>query len=226
MSNSSERPAQSLPVSDAASVQSFDPAKLTAQQNYKLLAGSVLPRPIAFVSSVDLDGVLNLAPYSFFTVASANPPILCFSASIREPKNGLARHKDTLENIRLTGEFVVNVVSEDFVEKMNETAAQVPPSVDEFALSGLTPLASEVVRAPRVAESRVQMECRLVQIVEASKLPLGGSLVLGEVVRFHVADQVLAGEWRIDPDKLRAVGRMGGLDYVRTTDRFAMERPK
>jgi flavin reductase (DIM6/NTAB) family NADH-FMN oxidoreductase RutF len=206
--------------------RSFDPAQLSPVENYKLLTGSVLPRPIAFVSSVDLDGVLNLAPYSFFTVASANPPIVCFCPSLRQPKNGLGAHKDTLANIRLTGEFVVNIVSEDFVDQMNQTAAAVPPSVDEFTLSGLTPLASEVVRAPRVAESRVQMECRLVQIVEVSRLPMGGSLVLGEVVRFHVANEVLGPDLHIDADKLQAVGRMAGSDYVRTTDRFALERPK
>jgi flavin reductase (DIM6/NTAB) family NADH-FMN oxidoreductase RutF len=221
-----DSPHSPSPVAESAAVESFDPAKLTPQQNYKLLAGSVLPRPIAFVSSVDPAGVLNLAPYSFFTVASANPPIVCFCTSVREPKNGLARHKDTLENIRLTGEFVVNIVSEDFVGQMNETAAQVPPSVDEFALSGLTPLPSEVVRAPRVAESRVQMECRLVEIVEVSTLPMGGSLLLGEVVRFHVASEVLAGELHIDPEKLRAIGRMAGASYLRTTDLFELERPK
>jgi flavin reductase (DIM6/NTAB) family NADH-FMN oxidoreductase RutF len=218
-------PESSTPAA-LATLSSFDPATLSPQENYKLLAGAVLPRPIAFVSSVDSDGVRNLAPYSFFTVASANPPVVCFAPATREPGNGLGAHKDTLANIRLTGEFVVNIVSEDFVDQMNQTAAQVPPSVDEFTLAGLTPLASDMVQAPRVAESRVQMECRLVQIVEVSRLPMGGSLVLGEVVRFHVAVEVLAGELRIDPDKLRAVGRMAGSDYVRTTDRFALERPK
>ncbi|HEY0785457.1 MAG TPA: flavin reductase family protein, partial [Acidobacteriaceae bacterium] len=140
--------------------QSFDPATQSAQQNYKLLAGSVLPRPIALVSSIDAAGVPNLAPYSFFTVASANPPALCFCPSVRAPTNGLRPVKDTLENIRATREFVVNIVSEDFIEQMNQTAAQVPPSVDEFALARFTPLASDLVRPPRVAESRVQMECR------------------------------------------------------------------
>ena len=214
----------SPPVS---SLRSLDPAQLSVQENYKLLTGSVLPRPIAFVSTVDAQGTRNLAPYSFFTVASANPPIVCFCPSLREPKNGLGATKDTLENIRATGEFVVNIVSEDFVEKMNQTAAQVPPWVDEFELAGLTPLASEVVRAPRVAESRVQMECRLLQVVEASALPMGGSIVLGEVVRFHVSEEVFAQPegLHIDPARLCAVGRMAGAAYVRTTDLFDLERP-
>ena len=189
-------------------------------------SGSVLPRPIAFVSTVDAAGVFNLAPYSFFTVASANPPIVCFCPSVREAKPGLAATKDTLENIRATGEFVVNIVSESIVEEMNQTAAQVPPSVDEFSLAGLTPLQSDLVGAPRVAESRVQMECRLLQIVEASSRPMGGSIVLGEVVRFHVADEVLEAEMHINADKLQAVGRMAGSDYIRTTQRFALDRPK
>ena len=221
-----EQPDSSAAALALPTMRTFDPAQLGPQQNYKLLAASVVPRPIAFISSVDAEGVRNLAPYSFFTVASANPPIICFCPSVREPKNGLGATKDTLENIRATGEFVVNIVSEELAEKMNQTAAQVPPSVDEFALAGLTPAASEAVGAPRVAESLVQMECRLVQIVPVSALPMGGSLVLGEVVRFHVADEVLAPGLHIDPDRLHAVGRMSGADYVRTTDRFSLERPK
>jgi flavin reductase (DIM6/NTAB) family NADH-FMN oxidoreductase RutF len=121
-------------------------------------------------------------------------------------------------------EFVVNIVSEEFVERMNATAAQVSPEVDEFELSGLTPMASELVKPARVAESHVHMECRLLQVVHVSDRPLGGSLVLGEVVRFHVRQDYIE-NFRIDPDKLRAVGRMAGSTYARTTDRFELERP-
>lgn len=188
---------------------------------YKLLIGSVVPRPIAFVSSASGAGIRNLAPFSFFTVASANPPVVCFAPMFRG-QNGSA--KDTLANIRETGEFVVNIVSEDFGPQMNMTAGEYPPEVDEFEVSGLTPLASEVVKPARVAEARVQMECVLRQIVEVSALPLGGSLVLGEVVRMHVADEIVA-NYRIDPDKLGAIGRMGGPSYARTRERFEMERP-
>ncbi|RRA49966.1 flavin reductase family protein [Acidipila sp. EB88] len=207
-------------------MQSFDPQQLSPKDNYKLLAGAVVPRPIAWVSTVDEAGVYNLAPYSFFTVASANPPIVCFCPSVREAKDGLLASKDTLRNIVATGEFVVNIVSEASVEAMNETAAQVEPGVDEFALAGLAVEPGEVVRAPRVAGARVQMECRLREIVVASALPGGGSIVLGEVVRFHVSEQVLEGELHIAPEKLEAVGRMAGGTYVRTTDRFELERPK
>lgn len=200
----------------------IDPGATGPKDIYKLLVGIIVPRPIAFVSSISPDGVLNLAPFSFFTAISANPPAVCFSPTVR---GGDGKRKDTLENIAATKEFVVNVVSEDFARQMNACSADFPPEVDEFAVSGLTPLASELVRPPRVAESRIHMECRLLQIVEVSALPLGGSLVIGEVLRFHVADE-LFDNFRVDPDRLHPIGRMGGPTYTRTTDRFEMERPK
>ena len=128
-------------------------------------------------------------------------------------------------NIEATGEFVVNIVSEEFAEQMNLCSADVPPEVDEFELSGLTPVASDLVKPPRVAESKVQMECRLHQIIRVSDQPGGGILVLGEVLRFHVLESLLDG-YKIDPDRLNAIGRMGGPTYVRTRDRFEMQRPK
>lgn len=199
----------------------IDPAEASAQDVYKLLIGSVVPRPIAFVSSQSREGLRNLAPFSFFTVASANPPIVCFCPMVRASG---AAPKDTRRNIEETREFVVNIVSEDFASKMNETSGDFPPDVDEFAVSGLTPVASLVVSPPRVGESLVSMECKLTQIVDVSTAPLGGSIVIGEVARFHVADEVVE-NFRIDPDKLRAIGRMGGMSYARTTDRFDLARP-
>ena len=200
----------------------IDPASTGAQNVYKLMIGVIVPRPIAFVSTVSADGILNLAPFSFFTAVSANPPVIAFSPMVRGSDG---QHKDTLRNVEATGEFVVNIVSEEFVAQMNLCSGEYPSEVDEFALSRLTPLASELVTPPRVAESKVHMECRLVQVVHVSRKPLGGSIVLGEILRFHVADAVID-EFRTDPDALKAVGRMGGPTYVRTTDRFNMERPK
>jgi flavin reductase (DIM6/NTAB) family NADH-FMN oxidoreductase RutF len=199
-----------------------DPATSQPRDVYKLMVGAIVPRPIAFVSTRSADGVLNLAPFSFFTAISANPPVICFSPMIRSSDG---QKKDTLRNIEATGEFVVNVVSEEFAAQMNLCSQEFPPEVDEFAASGLTPLASETVKPPRVAESHIQMECRLVQVVHVSPKPLGGSIVLGEVLRFHVDDAVVS-NFAIDPDKLRPIGRMGGPTYTRTTDRFNMERPK
>ncbi|HBY64111.1 MAG TPA: flavin reductase family protein [Solibacterales bacterium] len=185
------------------------------------MVGVIVPRPIAFVSSLSTEGVRNLAPFSFFTAVSANPPVICFSPMVRGSDGSL---KDTLRNIEATGEFVVNVVSEEFAGPMNACSPEFPPEVDEFAVSGLTPVESDLVRPPRVGEARVAMECRLVQVVHVSAKPLGGSLVLGEVLRFHV-DGELFDNFKIDPDRLRAIGRMGGPSYVRTTDRFEMARP-
>jgi flavin reductase (DIM6/NTAB) family NADH-FMN oxidoreductase RutF len=199
-----------------------DPRDSGYQDVYKLLIGAIVPRPIAFVSTMSPEGVRNLAPFSFFTAVSANPPVICFSPSARQ---GQHRLKDTLFNIATTREFVVNIVSEEFAEKMNICSADFPPDVDEFEASGLTPVASDLVKPPRVAESHVQMECKLYLTIEVSELPGGGSLVLGEVVRFHVDDEYVD-NFRIDADKLRAIGRMGGNVYTRTTDRFELVRPK
>lgn len=198
-----------------------DPQSTAVSDIYKLLIGTIVPRPIAFVSSINADGAFNLAPFSFFTAISANPPVICFSPMVRASDG---TRKDTLRNIESTGEFVVNIVSEDFAAQMNLCSVEFPPEVDEFAASGLTPVASELVKPPRVAESRVNMECRLMQIVNVSAKPLGGSLVIGEVLRFHVADEVFQ-NFRIDPDLLRPIGRMGGPTYTRVTDRFDLVRP-
>jgi len=200
----------------------INPAEHDCRNVYKLMVGAIVPRPIAFVSTTSAEGVRNLAPFSFFTGICANPPVICFAPTIRGTDG---TRKDTLRNIEAVPEFVVSVVSEEFAEKMNLCSAEVPPEVDEFELSGLTPVASDLVKPPRVAESHISMECRLVQIVEVSAKPLGGSLVIGEVLRFHVDDGLIE-NYKIDPEKLHAIGRMGGATYTRTTDRFDLERPK
>jgi flavin reductase (DIM6/NTAB) family NADH-FMN oxidoreductase RutF len=189
---------------------------------YKLMIGGVVPRPIAFVSSLNPSGVRNLAPFSFFNAVCSNPPTVLFTTTIR--KDGT--EKDTLNNVEATREFVVNIVSEDFAVAMNTASAEVPPDIDEFVLSGLTPVASECVKPPRVKESRFSMECRLTQIVRINpRQPGGGNIVIGEVVLFHIADEIID-NFRIDPDKLNAIGRMGGPTYSRTRDRFELIRPK
>jgi flavin reductase (DIM6/NTAB) family NADH-FMN oxidoreductase RutF len=203
------------------SMLAFDPGNHSAGDIYKLMIGAIVPRPIALVSSIDEKNVRNLAPFSYFTACSANPPVVVFCPILRPAP---PRAKDTLRNVMATREFVVNIVSEDFAQGMNATAAQVPPEVDEFELSGLTPIASELIRPPRVAESHIHMECRLLQTMQVSDKPGGGTLVLGEVLRFHVREDLIE-DFRIDPDKLRAVGRMAGSTYARTTDRFELERP-
>jgi len=197
-----------------------DPATQPPQNTYKLLIGSIVPRPIAFVSTISPSGVYNLAPFSFFNAVCANPPTVLFCPNNRNPT------KDTLRNVKATGEFVVNIVSEDIAGKMNVTSGDYPPDVDEFQVSGLTAVASDLVKPPRVRESRVSMECKATQIIPigAEGQAWGGNVVLGEVLRFHVDDAIVH-DFRIDPDKLLAVGRMGGNEYCRIRDRFELIRP-
>jgi flavin reductase (DIM6/NTAB) family NADH-FMN oxidoreductase RutF len=208
----------------------LDPAGASHLDVYKLMIGSIVPRPIALVSTRSEDGVLNLAPFSFFTGVSVDPPMICFCPlhrGVPDPRMDAPAdtRKDTLRNIVRTREFVVNVVSDEIAAAMNLASGEYPREVDEFEVAGLTPVPSDVVKPPRVAESHVQMECVLYLALELSGLPLGGNLVLGEVVRFHVADHLVE-NFRIDPEKLRAIGRMGGNSYVRTGERFDMPRPK
>jgi flavin reductase (DIM6/NTAB) family NADH-FMN oxidoreductase RutF len=197
----------------------IDPAAHSPSDSYKLMIGAIVPRPIGFISTVSPDGTYNLAPFSFFTAVCSDPPVVCFASGARNPP------KDTLSNARVTGEFVVNIVTEEIAEQMNLCAGDYPADIDEFALSRLTPAPSDLVRPPCVLESPVNMECKVLQIVDVSARPAGGSLVIGEVVRFHV-DSSIVTNFRIDPEKLRAIGRMGGNGYTRTRDRFEMARPR
>jgi flavin reductase (DIM6/NTAB) family NADH-FMN oxidoreductase RutF len=197
----------------------LDPAVITPTAAYKLLIGCVVPRPIAWVSTVGADGVLNLAPFSFFMGACDEPPHVAFSAS---PRNG--GKKDTVRNLEHTGDFVVNVVDDARAEAMNLTSGEYPPSVDEFALAGLTPAPGVKVRAPRVAESPISLECRVARIIPVGHGP--HSLVLGEVVLYHVRDDLYdPATGRIDMHRLRPVGRLAGNLYAHIHDIFEMKRP-
>jgi flavin reductase (DIM6/NTAB) family NADH-FMN oxidoreductase RutF len=213
-------------VSSLRPMVTINPTEHEPHQVYKVMSGIIVPRPIALVSTVDRDGVANVAPFSFFCGVGAVPPTLLFCPALRAVSgDGSIPRKDTLRNVEETGEFVVNVVSEAIAAAANMTAAEVPPDVDEFQLAGLTPLRSDIIRAPRVAESPAQMECKLVQVIYTSHEPGGGVIVLGEVVRFHVREDLLD-NFRIDPVGLDAVGRMAGNTWVRTRDRIELARPK
>lgn len=181
----------------------IDPDTLDPQSCYKLLIGSVVPRPIAWTSTVSGDGVRNLAPFSFFTVASRNPPMLCISVGPRTSDDQPT--KDTLDNVRETREFVINIVSMPLANAMHESSKTHPPDADEFEAAGLTPASCEVVKAPRVEEARVSMECTLERV-----LPLGSDhLIIGRMVRFHVRDDLYQ-NGRIDIKKLQPLGRLAG----------------
>lgn len=190
------------------------------REAHRFLMGIIVPRPIAFISTVGEDGVYNIAPYSAFTNLSISPPIVCFSVA---PKRD-GKKKDTLRNIEYSGEFVINMVTEEIAEVMNLASASFPPEVDEFKEAGLTPLPSDLVKAPRLAESPTSMECRRLQILEFGERPRHSSIVIGEVVLVHVRDDFCE-EGKIQYDRFKAVGRMGGESYCRTRDTFEMVRP-
>jgi flavin reductase (DIM6/NTAB) family NADH-FMN oxidoreductase RutF len=205
---------------------SFNPAECQQRQIYKLMTGIIVPRPVALVSTMSRNGVANLAPFSFFCGVGSAPPTVLFCPSLRpsdSPDQG--QRKDTLRNVEETGEFVINVVSEEIAAAANVSSAEVPFEVDEFVLSGLTPIPSEAVRPPRVAQSPAQMECKLLQVIYTGHAPASGVIVLGEVVRFHLREDLFE-DFRVDPAGLDAVGRMAGNTWVRTRDRIELLRPK
>ncbi|MBQ4889673.1 flavin reductase family protein [Shewanella sp. MMG014] len=197
----------------------FLPHTLTAQQMYKLLIGGITPRPIAWVSTVSAKGVPNLAPFSFFTVASANPPVLCFNPMSTD--KGV--EKDTLVNIREQQEFVINTVSHQDLSVMNQTCHSLPPEQNEFEYAGIETLDSTIVKPSRVKQAVVSFECRLNQIVDLGNQPLAGHLILGDVVAVHVKDDAID-NFKIDADQLDAIGRMAGSDYCLTRDKVQLMR--
>jgi flavin reductase (DIM6/NTAB) family NADH-FMN oxidoreductase RutF len=197
----------------------IDPQTAALQVLYKLLIGCVVPRPIAWVSSLSEDAIPNLAPFSFFMAVCNNPPTLAFSSGRREGNN-----KDTVRNIEYTQDFVVNLVDDGLAEKMNLTSGEYPPEVDEFALTGLTAAPSMQVKAPRIAEAPINMECRVVQILPVGRGP--NSLVLGEIVYFHIRDDLYnPTSGRVDMYNLHPVGRLAGELYSHVHDIFEMKRP-
>ena len=199
----------------------IDPKESTYIDAYKLMVGGIVPRPIAFVSTVAADGRLNLAPFSYFNAITSAPPTICFAPGRRHTDGG---RKDTLNNIETTGEFVVNVVTEDIAAAMNKTATDFPPPVDEFEVAGPTPAPSEVVKAPRVKESPINMECKLYQVIHIGEERAGGgSLVIGEIVMWHIADELYV-NGRIDTMALKPLGRLAGTRYTTLGKIISMKR--
>lgn len=198
------------------------PSTVAWNSVYKIMIGSIVPRPIGWISTVNSEGKRNLAPFSFFTAASANPPHVVFCPMIRT-RDG--EPKDTLRYVRETGEFVVNIVTESLVEAMNLTSGEYGDDIDEFDMAHLTAAPSITVKPPRVAESPIHYECKLVQIVDLSAEPGGGSVVIGRVEHIHVDDSFLIGTDKIDIARLHAIGRLAGDSYARVNDLFDLKRP-
>lgn len=189
----------------------INPEKLVWRDAYKLLVGSILPRPIAFVTTMDENGIINAAPFSFFTAICADPMLICFSPMIRGT-DGMK--KDTLANIEATKQFVINIVSEDFIEQMNICAGEFSSETDELEIAGLNKTESKRVNVPRVKESKVHLECKLEQVLHFGEQKGAGSLVIGKVIHVHVADE-LYDNGRIDTEKLKPVGRLAGQMYTK-----------
>lgn len=198
----------------------FDPQNLEQSAIYKLLTGAVIPRPIGWISSISEDGILNLAPFSFFNAVGDDPPHVMFS-TVR----GNDTNKDTLNNVLATKQFVVNMVTEDVVEKMNTTSQPVPSNESEFDLANLTPIASVKVKPPRVKESPITMECELVHHYTLENHKFGGAtIIIGRIVMFHVDESVLLDNYKINLDTYKPVARLAGSNYSKLGEIFSIKR--
>ena len=199
----------------------IDPDKSSFQDNHKIMIGSILPRPIALVSTISLDGNNNLAPFSYFNGVCSNPPSIMF-APARRGYDG--KIKDTLNNIESTKEFVINIVSEDFASQMVSCSTDYEPEIDEFNISELTPIKSTKIKSSRVQEARISYECILQQIIPVGNSgPGGGFVVIGEIVLFHIDDELYNNGY-INIQKLNPIGRLAGDNYARVNDTLVIKR--
>ena len=203
---------------------SFTPKELTVAKMHHYLLGAIGPRPIAFASTIDGNGQANLAPFSFFNVFSANPPILIFSPARSGRTNTT---KDTYNNVKAHPEVVINVVNFDIVEQMSLASSPYPAGESEFVKSGLTPIPSDLVKPFRVKESPVQFECKVNQVIELGTEGGAGNLIICEVVKFHIDESYLDENQLIDQQKIDLVARMGGNWYCRASEHamFELEKP-
>lgn len=198
----------------------FDPSKISGSDTYKLLTGVVIPRPIGWISSISPNGEYNLAPFSFFNAVGEDPPHVMFSTVRTGDKN-----KDTLNNVLATKQFVVNMVTEDLAEKMNITSQAIPSNESEFDLAGLTPIDSVKIKAPRVKECLVTMECELVHHYFLEDHKNGGAcVVIGRVVLFHVDEKIIIEGTKINLEEYKPVARLAGSNYSKLGEIFSIKR--
>lgn len=196
------------------------PTEMNHADFYRTLIQVITPRPIAWVSTISASGVTNLAPYSFSNGVSANPPSHLFCPVNR----GNGSEKDTLVNVRATGEYVCNVVPYALRTPMNDSSADFPPHESEFEAAHIATAPSRIVKPPRVHDAPVALECKVLQIVSLASGPYAGHVVIGEIVAVYIHDAVMT-EGAVDPAKLDTIGRLGGPHYSRTTERFTLPRP-
>jgi flavin reductase (DIM6/NTAB) family NADH-FMN oxidoreductase RutF len=196
--------------------------KHSISELYRLVTSCAVPRPIALVSTVSAEGINNVSPYSYFNFVSTDPLMLMFAPIL----DGKGIEKDSHRNAEATKEFVVAVVTEAMAIPVNQSSASYPRNIDEFKETGLTPGKALHVKAPLVMESPVNFECKLHDIIRLGTHPYAGNIVIGEVIAIHIKDGFVTEKGTVDPDKLKAIGRMGQSGYVRTSDRFDLARPK
>jgi flavin reductase (DIM6/NTAB) family NADH-FMN oxidoreductase RutF len=204
-------------------IKSIDPISLETKELHKILLSSIAPRPIAFASTIDSNGNVNLSPFSYFNVFSSNPPILIFSPS-RRVRDNTTKH--TLENAMETKEVVINVVNFPIVEQMSKSSVEYEKGVNEFIETGLTQVKSMLVKPPRVLESPVSFECKVQDIVSLGESGGAGQLIIAKVVQIHIDKKFIDNKGDIDSEKLDLVARMGGDWYTRTTKESMFKIPK
>lgn len=203
-------------------MQRFEPHECSERENYKVLTGSIIPRPIAFITSESKAGALNAAPFSYFNIVTADPPMLSIAIQ-RQP----GKQKDTAHNILTTEEFVVHIVDESIIDEVNETSATLDHGNNELQRTKLSTTPSRKIQTPAIKEAKVRFECRLEQ-----HIPLGGNdnvastdLIIGKIVCYHVANEIYS-DGKINPNALQAVSRLAGANYATLGTNFAIERPK
>ncbi|MBL7885381.1 MAG: flavin reductase family protein [Flavobacterium sp.] len=198
----------------------FDPNELEHSAVYKLITGSVIPRPIGWISTIDQNGINNLAPFSYFNAVGEDPPHVMFS-TVR----GNDTNKDTLNNVLSNGQFVVNMVTEELAEKMNLTSQSVASDVDEFQLANLTPIASDKIKPMRVKESPISFECELVHHYFLENHTNGGAcIIIGRIIMMHFADSVLLDNFKINLETYKPIARLAGSNYAKLGELFSIKR--
>jgi flavin reductase (DIM6/NTAB) family NADH-FMN oxidoreductase RutF len=198
----------------------FNPQDLEQTAIYKLLTGIVIPRPIGWISTISEDGINNLAPFSYFNAVGDDPPHVMFSTVHSNNSN-----KDTLNNVLATKQFVVNMVTEDLVEQMNLTSQPIAANESEFELAGLTPIASSLVKPPRVKECKITMECEMVHHYKLENSKTGGAtIVIGKIVLFHIDESVLLENYKINIETYKPVARLAGSNYSKLGEIFSIKR--
>jgi len=197
-------------------------SKIPVTEAYQWMVSLVAPRPITWVTTLSASGVINLAPFSFFNVFGANPPVVVFSPTLKRDST----KKDTLINIERHGEFVIHASTERDIDAINASSASLPPELSEVEYVGKRTLPSVLVKVPRLADAPFALECKLRQIVPVGNGPISSNLIIGDVVMMHIDPVILGKDGKVDPSRLRSVARLGGEHWCRSTDLFQMERPQ